>query len=166
MSSTNVLEILKSALLLEIRGKAFYQKAADEAGSEPVSDFFKQMADEEAGHIKMLSEQYSAYKKNGTFVSQTLGDMADAGVNKVMTEAFKNTVAAAGFEAAAVSAAMGMEQRAIELYSKRAGATGDPEEKKLYNWLAEWETRHLEELAEIDRQITETIWNDNNFWPF
>ena len=166
MSSTNVLEILKSALLLEIRGKVFYQKAADEARSEPVSDFFKQMVDEEAGHIKMLSEQYSAYKKNGTFVSQVLGSMADAGVNKVMTDTFKNTVAAAGFEAAAVSAAMGMEQRAIDLYSKRAGETNDPEEKKLYKWLAEWETRHLEELADIDRQITETIWNDNNFWPF
>jgi rubrerythrin len=166
MTSTNVLEILKSALLLEIRGKAFYQKAADEAQSEPVKDFFKQMVDEEDGHIKMLSEQYSAYQKKGKFVSQALGDMADAGVSKVITEAFKNTVAAAGFEAAAISAAMGMEQRAIDLYSKQAGATDDPEGKKLYKWLAEWETRHLEELAEIDRQITETIWNDNNFWPF
>jgi len=166
MSSANVLEILKSALLLETRGKAFYQKAADEAKSEVVSDFFQQMADEETSHIKMLSEQYAAYKKNGAFVFQSLGEMADTGVNKVITEAFKNTVAAAGFEAAAVSAAMGMEQRAIDLYSKQAGATDDPEEKKLYKWLAKWETRHLEQLAELDREITETVWNDNSFWPF
>ena len=166
MSATNVLFILKSALLLEIRGKSFYQKAADDARSEPVSDFFKQMAEEETRHIKMLSEQYSAYKKSGQFVPQALDAMADTGVQKVITEAFKTTVAAAGFEAAAVSAAMGMEQRAIDLYARRASETDDPEEKKLYRWLAAWETRHLEELAEIDRQITETIWQDNSFWPF
>jgi rubrerythrin len=166
MSATNVLEILKSALLLEIRGKVFYQKAATEAKNESVMDFFEQMADEENRHIKMLSEQYSAYKEKGKFVPQVLSSFDDAVVDKVLTEAFKNNVAAASFEAAAVSAAMGMEQRAIDLYSKQAAETNDPEEKKLYEWLARWETRHLEELAEIDRQITETIWHDNNFWPF
>lgn len=165
MSSANVLEILKSAILLEIRGRAFYRKAAAEAQSGAVRDFFAQMAAEEDGHIKMLSKQYSAVKEKGGFVPQSLGAVAAAGVDEVLTEAFKDT-AAAGFEAAAISAAMGMEQRAIDLYSRRAAETDDPEEKKLFGWLAAWETRHLEELADIDRQITEAIWQDNNFWPF
>ena len=162
---SDVLEILKTALLLEIRGKAFYHKAAAEAQNKEMGDFFKQMAHEENQHIELLSEQYSAFKKNGAFVPQALGEVAVAEVARVLPHAFQNT-AAAGFEAAAVSAAMGMEQRAIDLYSKRAAETSNAEEKKLYKWLAQWETRHLEELAEIDREITETIWHDNSFWPF
>ena len=61
---------------------------------------------------------------------------------------------------------MGLEERAIKLYSQRAKAADDPQEKALYQWLADWETQHLESLARIDREITEAIWNDNNFWPF
>jgi len=166
MSEVKVLEILKSALLLEIRGKVFYQKTAAEAQNESVRDFFEQMADEEDGHIKILSKQYSAYKEKGKFEPQALSSFDNAVVDKVLTETFKNNVAAASFESAAVSAAMGMEQRAIDLYSQRATETVDPEEKKLYEWLTRWETLHLETLAEIDRQITETIWHDHSFWPF
>ncbi|MEK6195467.1 MAG: rubrerythrin, partial [Deltaproteobacteria bacterium] len=70
------------------------------------------------------------------------------------------------FESAAISAAMGMEERAITLYSGRAEEADDPEEKALYEWLAEWETEHLEYLARIDKEVTETIWHDNSFWPF
>lgn len=166
MSATNVLEILKSALLLEIRGKVFYQKTAAEAQNESVRDFFEQMANEEDSHIKILSKQYSTYNEKGKFAPQALSSFDNAVVDKVLTETFKNNVSAASFESAAVSAAMGMEQRAIDLYSNQAAKTKDPEEKKLYEWLAGWETRHLEMLAEIDRQITETIWHDNSFWPF
>ena len=43
MSESNTLEILKSALLLEIRGKAFYKKAAENAEKQIVKDFFEKM---------------------------------------------------------------------------------------------------------------------------
>ncbi len=47
------LEILKQAILLETRGKAFYQTAADQAQNKAVKDFFGTMAGEETIHIKM-----------------------------------------------------------------------------------------------------------------
>jgi rubrerythrin len=59
-----------------------------------------------------------------------------------------------------------MEENAIKLYSERAVATTDPGEKALYDWLANWETQHLSFLADIDRDLTEDIWYDQNFWPF
>ena len=78
----------------------------------------------------------------------------------------KAQISASEFEAAAISAAMAMEKNAVRLYSERAAASEDPDEKTLYQWLAEWEHHHLDFLAEIDRQLTEAIWHDNSFWPF
>lgn len=166
MSAANPLDILKSALLLEIRGQAFYKKAAQQAEKQPVKDFFAMMAAEEDRHVEILSEQYKAVKADGKFsataVETTPADVA----NQVLTAKLKQNIAAAGFESAAISAAMGMEERAIKLYAQRASEATDPQEKALYKWLAEWEGRHLEFLARIDRDVTETIWNDNSFWPF
>ena len=166
MSESSSLEILKSALLLEIRGKAFYKKAADSADNQVVKDFFNKMAEDEVSHVEILSEQYRAYKQNGKFKPRALDGSQEKVAGAVLTDELKQNIAAAGFESAAVSAAMGMEERAIKLYSQRAEEARDPEEKALYEWLAEWETEHLEYLARIDREVTETIWHDNEFWPF
>jgi hypothetical protein len=166
MPEADTLTILKSAILLEIRGKDFYQKAADSAGSRTVKDFFQKMAEDEAGHIQILSDQYKAYQATGKFAewleNKTFAHVADA----VLSDELKERIRASGFESAAISAAMGMEERAIKLYSQRADTTADAEEKALYQWLAKWETAHLESLAKIERDLTESLWNDNSFWPF
>ena len=59
-----------------------------------------------------------------------------------------------------------MEERAIALYSRRSDEAQDPEEKKLYRWLADWEKELLDFLAAIDAELKERIWNDSGFWPF
>ena len=166
MTGTNTLDILKSAILLEIRGKDFYQKAADTAENETVKDFFQQMADDETGHIQILSDQFKTVQAEGKFGDWRENAAARQGADTVLNNELKERIKASGFESAAVSAAMGMEERAVQLYSRQANAAADPEEKALYQWLAEWETHHLESLAKIDRELTESIWNDNSFWPF
>ncbi|MFH1993288.1 MAG: ferritin family protein [Pseudomonadota bacterium] len=75
-------------------------------------------------------------------------------------------MSAAGFEAAAISAAIAMEERAVKLYSESAETTADPEAKALYEWLARWEREHLNFLLDLDKAIKEKIWFDNKFWPF
>ena len=166
MSTPKTLEILKSALLLEMRGKAFYENAADSAQDPAVKEFFVKLAEDEINHVQILSEQYKSYKKDGKFAGLPKDSSHESVANAVLTDTLKKRIVGAGFESAAISAAMGMEERAINLYSQRADEASDPEEKKLYKWLAEWETQHLEFLADIDKQVTETLWNDNSFWPF
>ena len=166
MSTPEALEILKSALLLEMRGKSFYEKAADSAQDPTVKDFFNQLAEDENSHVQILSEQYTSYKNEGKFTGLPMQSSNESVANAVLTDSLKQRIAGAGFESAAISAAMGMEERAINLYSQRAKDASDPEEKALYQWLAEWETQHLEFLAAIDKEVTEALWNDNSFWPF
>jgi rubrerythrin len=166
MSTPKTLEILKSALLLEMRGKAFYENAADSAQDPAVKEFFVKLAEDEISHVQILSEQYKSFKKEGKFAGLPQDSSHESVANAVLTDTLRKRIVGAGFESAAISAAMGMEERAINLYSQRADEASDPEEKALYKWLAEWETQHLEFLADIDRQVTEALWNDNSFWPF
>lgn len=167
MGESTALNILKNAILLERRGKAFYSKIANETDSDAVKRFFGMMADEEEKHVNILSDQFKTYQKTQTFAP---GEYDDKHTNniaaEILTEDMKAQISASDFEAAAISAAMAMEKNAVRLYSERAEASEDPDEKALYRWLAEWEHQHLDFLAEIDRQLTEAIWHDNSFWPF
>ncbi len=167
MGDDKTTEVLKSAILMEKRGQAFYEKVAQQTSGNAVKRFFEMMADEEKDHIRILSEQFKAYQNNKQFDSGEFEDQHESDIiAQVLAREIKSEISAAAFEAAAISAAMSMEERAIKLYSDRAGAATDPNEKALYNWLAKWETQHLDFLADIDRELTEDIWYDQSFWPF
>ncbi len=167
MSEDRSTEILKNAILLEKRGHAFYSKVAQQAGGEAVRKFFQLMAEEEVNHVRILSDQFKSYRSSKKFKP---GDYAEHGEFKtatdILTKDLKRQIAAADYEAAAIAAAMSMEKNAIQIYSSRAAETQDPDEKALYDWLAKWETKHLNFLARIDKELTEDIWHDNHFWPF
>jgi rubrerythrin len=167
MGDDKTTQILKSAILMEKRGQAFYEKVAQQTSGNVVKRFFEMMANEEKNHIRILSEQFKAYQNNKQFDPGEFDDQHESDITtQVLSRQIKSEISAAAYEAAAISAAMSMEERAIKLYSDRAGAATDPNEKALYIWLAKWETQHLNFLADIDRELTEDIWYDQSFWPF
>ena len=161
-------DILKSAILLEKRGRAFYTKVANQTEHEGVREFFQMMADEEKTHVEILARQYRALMDTGEFASTDANpdDIHDEVATQVLCKQMKKEIGAADFEAAAIAAAMSMEQRAIDLYSSREKEAEDPNEKALYRWLADWERGHLTFLAEVDQELREDVWNDQNFWPY
>ena len=163
----NALDILKTAILLERRGRAFYKKVAEDAKNSAVREFFEMMVTEEDHHMKILGEQFKAFKNNGKFSSgtydaETTSDM----VSKILSKDMMDKIESAGFESAAISGAIALEEKAQRVYRERSKSASDPEEKKLYQWLAQWESEHLAVLSKMDRMLTEAIWNDNKFWPF
>ena len=164
---TAPLDILKEAILLERRGRAFYTKVADQAKDSAVKEFIEMMAQEERHHIEILENQFNSFAQNEQFTPVDQDSIQGVpNAKQVLTQAVKQRIAAADFEAAAISAAMLMEERAIALYSRRAEAADDPDEAVLYRWLADWEKTHLDYLVALDKEIKETIWNDQQFWPF
>jgi len=166
MPDTNTMDILKSAILLEKKGRAFYGQVAEQTSHTAVKRFFELMADEEAEHIRILTEQFKAYQDTAHFTPLASSESSADIAGKVLTSDLVNAIAAADYEAAAISAAIAMEKNAVRLYADRAAGTSDPEEKALYDWLSRWEQSHLHFLADIDREITERIWHDNHFWSF
>jgi rubrerythrin len=167
MPKTASLDILKQALLLERRGKAFYEHVADQATHPAVRDFFSRMADEEDHHLRILAEQYAALEAGGEFVpTDEPTGTPEAVADRILDAATRHRIDAATFESAAISAAIAMEEKAVRLYTERAESAPGPAEKKLYEWLAEWERHHHQSLVAIDRALMESIWEDNHFWPF
>ena len=163
-----VTDILKQAIIMENRGKSLYEMVANQTPNEEVKNIFKTMADEEQAHIEFLSKQFTHYKKNKKFDKNQLEALAkeDAIANSILTEKIKKDISGAGFESAAISAAIDMESKSIEVYEQRAKESDDPNEKELYQWLADWEKGHYQLLLDLNKQLTEKVWNDNNFWPF
>ncbi len=167
MEENSTLEILKQAILLEKRGKTFYRNVAEKTENRAVRDVFEMMAAEEQQHINTLSEQFKAYRKEKKFIPISHKDSESSSVaSNVLTEEIKEKISAAGFEAAAISAAISMEERAVKLYSESSENTSDPEAKSLFEWLTRWEREHLSLLLDIDKALKEKIWFDNQFWPF
>jgi len=165
--SKSALDILKEAILLERRGKAFYSTVARQTESEAARKIFEMMAAEEDDHINYLSKQFAYYQQHNEFMkNEDAGDTDDTAVMEILTEDIKKQVEAAGFEAAAISAAMDFETRAVKIYSDRAEAATDPHEKEMYQMLADWEKGHHHWLHKINEDLKEQIWYDNNFWPF
>lgn len=167
MNANTTLDILKTAILLEKRGKSFYETVAEKSTDEEVRNIFLTMAKEEQLHIEFLSAQYREYEKSGKLSSAIKPAKADDSIaNMVLSKDITSRISAAGFEAAAISAAIDMENKAIEVYSRRANESADPAEKELYQFLADWERSHHRILYEMSEELKERIWNDNQFWPF
>lgn len=163
----STLSILKKAILLERRGKAFYTHVAQQAEVPSLREFFESMAREEEQHEKILSRQFRAVTETGHFESGKPAHLDTAiDVSRVLTPEIAVRLASAGFEASAISASMAMEANAIAMYRQAALDATDSDEKKLYEWLADFEKGHYEILAKMDSMLTESAWNDADFWPF
>ena len=160
-----VLEILKEAILSERRAAAFYETAAKNSRDAGVGEIFAMMAEEEKSHARLLARQFVAYNKDGSFAVLADEPAPPPVDDGIVTHAVRNGILAAGFEAAAIDAAMALENRAIRLYSERAATAQDENEKKIYAWLATWERGHLQLLARLDEGLRESVWQDNSFWP-
>lgn len=160
------IEALKTALLLERRGKAFYTQAARQTESKSAKKIFEMMAEEEDEHINFLTKQFKNYSANREFLKSEPAPEEDATVIEILSENIKKEISAAGFEAAAISAAIDFENRAIEVYSRRAEEATEQREKEAYQMLADWEKGHHHLLFKLNEDLKEEIWNDNNFWPF
>ena len=166
MAETKEIEVLKKALLLEKQGRAFYQRVSEDSESRAVSSLFAIMAEEEGKHIEYLSKQFGNFSSKGEFLNQEPEAGDQSAVREILSSEIRNQISAASYEAAAISAAIDMENRAVSVYSERAETSKDPREQKLYNWLARWETGHLKFLAEINDELLEEVWHENSFWPF
>lgn len=64
--------MLKDALLLERRGKAFYEKAATDARDPGVKELFSFLAEEEARHAGIVGGLLREYQESGRITASPL----------------------------------------------------------------------------------------------
>lgn len=166
MDTTKSLEILKMAILMERKGHAFYNQVAKTTQSHEIKQVFEIMAKEEIVHEKFLSDTFKAIQKENKISQLSLPKQEDQFSGLILTEKLKKEINAASYEAAAISAAIDMESNAIKVYAEFAQKAETKEEKELFEWLSNWEKSHHQILIQMDNELKEAIWYDNQFWPF
>ncbi len=168
MKAKSTLDILKEAILLERRGKAFYTNAAANTSSEAAKKIFTMMAEEEEEHINFLSDQFTNFSLNKYFKANVApeNNTDDEIARKVLSANVVKQITAASYEAAAISAAIDFETRAINVYTESVAVATDVNEKEMYTMLANWEKTHHLWLHQIDEILKESIWYDHRFWAF
>ena len=113
-----------------------------------------------------MSEQFAHFIKTKEFKDVKLPEEEESTAEQILTDKLKEKLSAASFEAAAITAAIDFENRAVAIYTEQAEKAIDPLEKVFYQWLADWEKGHHKLLLDIDQQLRDKVWHDNNFWPF
>jgi len=166
MTKEKLFDILKQAILMEKRGHSFYSTVAEQTKDADIKMIFQTMADEETTHVRILSEQFVHLKNSQTIEHLELPEIPEMISSLILSEEIRNNISSAGYEAAAIAAAIDMEKRAIEVYGTQANEASVPSEKRLFSWLADWEKGHLKVLSDLDNELKEKIWFDNQFWPF
>jgi rubrerythrin len=165
MTETRTLDILKGAILLEHRGKALYESVLKSTESEGVKELFKTLSNEEDKHIRVLEKQFSRIAKGESFdVAELEKDHAST-LDAIITRDIVKSISGAGYEAAVIAAALEFEKNAVKFYGEHASSAESDGEKKLYQWLTDWEKNHMLMLARLDNELKEKIWYDNQFWP-
>ncbi len=163
METTQKIEALKNALLLERRAQAFYGSVSGQSSDENIKGVFSHMAQEEGVHAKFIETHLRSLQETGSFADlDTYGDA----LGNVLDAKTRVDIITAGYEDAAILAAIALEEKAIAFYTEQEEKAAEPEEKQFFRWLSDWEQQHLAELQEMDNLLREKIWNDSNFWPF
>jgi len=165
MTKREPIDIIKGALLLEKRGKALYESVVKTTEIQGVKHLFEMLVEEEKKHIELLNSQFKHFAKNRDFDDDDLDALPQEPSQDVVSDEIVKDISAAGYESAVVSAALEFEKKAVSYYSEQAKKASSSAEKKLYDWLTRWEKTHMHMLAEIDKDLREAVWYDNQFWP-
>jgi rubrerythrin len=68
-------------------------------------------------------------------------------------------------ELSVVSLGANLEARAISFYKNAAEKTEDPEGRKVFQWLVDWEDGHLKWMRWLEEDLTQRFWAEQGFSP-
>jgi len=139
------LAVIKTAIQMEIDGKAFYLKAGNLSGNELGKKLFENLAAEEDIHRQVFEDIYHAISTRQNWPetsfhaesSQDLKTLFAQAIEKMGTE-----VKADQTELEAVQTAMSMEDKSQDYYKTHGEAATYPAEKELYQKLTAQEAEH------------------------
>ncbi|MFC1920246.1 ferritin family protein [Chloroflexota bacterium] len=139
------LEVLKTAIQMEIDGKEHYLKASRESSNELGKKLLQTLAEEEDGHRKKFEQLYNSMRTKKSW--PTVFFEPDGGqklrtIFALATEKLDSSVKPLDTELAAVQLAMELENKSLDFYKLQSEKTTDSDEKEFYELLAFEEREH------------------------
>jgi rubrerythrin len=164
----NTTEALLKAIKAEHEGYGFYMMASRSSSDEKGKKIFETLAAEELDHMHFLKGQYDAIIKTGKPDSNIrLGAKHDlSGSFPIFSEAIKGRLKGAQIEMSALAIGIQLELDAMNFYKAQAQSATDPEIKKFFQTLSDWEAGHYHALLNQETALKEDYWAESGFAPF
>jgi rubrerythrin len=162
----SAVEALQRAIELEINGLQFYQMAAKQSESPKVKELFEEFAKEEITHRHVLEQTFAQLIETGQWKSPQMPKPDKYKFHdSILNREFKESMKKGLFEATALSIGVMLEQRAAQFYHAAHKKAKDPNAKKLFKWLSDWESGHLDKMISLEQNVRKEYWAEANFYP-
>ncbi|UCE58745.1 MAG: ferritin family protein [Phycisphaerales bacterium] len=167
-NETRLTSGLLKAITAEWEGNSFYRMAAETSKDPKAREVFGQLAQEELSHMEYLTEHYESVLKTGKLSGgATLGKRMNLSDSfPIFSEDIKSRLKEAHFEMSSLSIGIKLELDAMNFYKAEAQAVDDPEAKRFYTELSEWEAAHYHALLRQQEALKEDYWSAGGFAPF
>jgi rubrerythrin len=139
------MNVFDFAIKMEVDGKAFYEKLAQESSMAGLKTIFSRLAEDEQKHLEVFQSLQSGGQAMAMADTSVLEDAQNVFASFLQTE--RPDVPAADLEA--YRFAMKLEVDSFRLYEEAAGKENDPETKRLLLRIAEEEHKHFSILENI-----------------
>ncbi|MCB5287809.1 MAG: ferritin family protein [Candidatus Cloacimonetes bacterium] len=161
-----LLKSLKKAMQGEMDSVNIYQNAAEHSSDPEVKDFFLSRREEERLHYNYLLDYYQQISRD-IQPDDIAGKIKAENLEKsFFSPAFIKRIGEDQVLFSAISTALLLEKDAIDHYRKCEKETDIANLKSFFALLVDWETKHYEELAEIQKEAEHFYWEINDFAPF
>jgi rubrerythrin len=167
-SNRDMLDAIKHAMQAEANGHQFYKLAASQTDDEQGRKVFQMLADEELEHLRFLKRNYDSILNTGKTDEKAIleGKGEFSGQHPLFSPAFKERIGGAHFEMSALGIGVQLELSAIRFYREQAAQADDPNLKRLFQDLADWEVGHYDMFLKQQEELKELYWDAGGFSPF
>jgi len=159
--NSQIAEVIREAIKLELSGRAFFVHAEEMTDSELGKKTFRRLAKDEIDHLNTFGELFSQLI-GGEEWKRWVQEEKMKGESSIIEELKPRLEKGekAG-ELEAISIGMELERKAIDFFEKAAEATEDPKAKEILNRIADEERFHYDLLqAQYDSVNNSGFWLD------
>jgi rubrerythrin len=144
-------DMLSTALDLEKKGRAFYQRAGKKCRDQKCRDIFKMLADLELEHIERIEKIYDSLSSGEGWCDwDEAGKHPDLGqVFRKLTMRHGADIKADSTDIEALDTGLGLEEESIKFYQQAAKKAADKEEKQFLKAMIAEEKMHHQGLADM-----------------
>lgn len=164
----DALNILAYAIKREEEGERFYQENLGRISSKATRDILEALVEMEKEHGDLLRRRYETLDKTGQWLPVE-EDIKGVEFFKIRFEAEHGKQTdreAAVSDISILRMAYLIENDLAEFYKKAADNIDNPEGKKLFQALSEWEVEHKDALYKVYQEHFHDSWFDAGFSPF
>lgn len=166
MEKQELLQAIKDGMKGELDSVNLYQNALDNAEDEAVSDFLQQRVDEEKRHYNYLLHYFQEISADKQLTDFSELSSEDDTLSPKISSEFVARIAEKQVLFSSMSTAALLEKNAMDHYLKCYESTDKPELKEFFKTMHHWESKHYEDVLQIQKEAELLFWDENRFQPF